>query len=410
MKLRGMKRWKKVVLVLLGLIALSQLPFVYRRFKLRRLSLAIRELNAQRVTSEAANDYRDYKGVIHVHSMLGGHSTGSFAEIIEAANANDLDYVVMTEHPSKYFDTAERTLKGFYGTVLFINGNEVSASNNDRLLIVPGSVPANQGGPVSTSDLLVQKRTQGSLAFIAYPQEFQSWEAEGYDGMEVYNVYTNARRINPLVTFFDGLWAYRSYPDLLFTTFYERPNESLQKWDGLAAAKNRRLVAIAGNDAHANMGISLLADETGKRFLQLKLDPYERSFRLVRNHVLIEKTQPFAADSLLAALASGHCYISFDLLCDATAFTFTAENRAEKKIMGDEIALADGVRLTVTTPVRSRILLFKDGQVIEDKGDTSKQEFLVNQKGIYRVEAYLPQLGEPLNNSPWIISNPIYVR
>lgn len=92
-----MKRWKKVVLALLCLFALSQIPFVYRRFRLRRLSLTINELNAQRVAVDQTDgNYRDYKGVIHVHSHLGGHSTGTFTELIEAANANGLDFVVMT--------------------------------------------------------------------------------------------------------------------------------------------------------------------------------------------------------------------------------------------------------------------------------------------------------------------------
>jgi hypothetical protein len=410
-KLRGMKRWKKVALVLLGLIVLSQLPFIYRRFQLRRLSLTINELNSQRVVNQAETNYQDYKGVIHVHSLLGGHSTGTLTEIIEAANTDALDFVVMTEHPAKQLDTSEMTLKGFHGKALFINGSEISTTSGDRFLFMPGTVSASDAARApSTEEVLAQKRTQGSLAFVAYPQEFRSWDASDYDGIEVYNVYTNARSINPLITFFDGLWSYWGYADLLFTTFYERPDESLQKWDDMTATKNRRLVATAGADAHANIGFSLLVDGAGKKLLQVKLDPYERSFRLVHNHVLIEKTEPLSTQSLLSALGSGHCYISCDLLSDATGFHFVAENRTEKKIMGDEIGLQDGVRLTVSTPVASRIRLIKDGQVVQEKEGARSQEFPVDQRGVYRVEAYLPQLGKSFSDKPWIISNPIYVR
>lgn len=411
MNFRGMKRWKKVLLLLLGVILLAQIPFIYRRFRLRRLSLAINELNRQRVAvDEADNGYLDYKGVIHVHSLLGGHSTGTFTEIIDAANSNGLDFVVMTEHPSKQLDTAEMTLKGVYGKTLFINGSEISTSSGDRFLFMPGGIPTTNA-PLSTPDALARKKSQGSLAFVAYPKEFRSWEASDYDGIEVYNVYTNARRINPLVTFFDGVWSYWSYPELLFTTFYEKPDESLRQWDDLLAASgNRKLVAIAGNDAHSNIGFSLLVDGAGKRFLQVKLDPYERSFRLVRNHVLLERTQVLTAETLLSAMKNGHCYISFDLLSDATGFSYAAENRVEKKIMGDEIGLEDGVRLTVATAVASRIRLFRDGKVMQEKEGAAKQEFLVDQKGVYRVEAYLTQLGDSFKDRPWIISNPIYVR
>jgi hypothetical protein len=406
-----MKRWKKVLLVLFGLALLSQLPFIYRRFQLRRLSLAINELNSQRVVDPAENNYLDYKGVIHVHSLLGGHSTGMLADIIEAANSNALDFVVMTEHPAKQLDTSEMTLKGVHGKTLFINGSEISTTDGDRFLFMPGTPLASDAtAQPTTRDVLAQKKIQGSLAFVAYPQEFRSWDASDYDGIEVYNVYTNARRINRLVTFFDGLWSYWGYADLLFTTFYERPNESLQKWDELTAMRNLKLVATAGADAHANIGFSLLVDGAGKKFLQIKLDPYERSFRLVRNHVLLDKTETLNAQTLLNALRSGHSYISCDLLSDATGFSFIAENRTEKKIMGDEISLQDGVRFHVYTPVASRIRLIKDGQVVQDKEGARSQDFTVDQKGVYRVEAYLPQLGKQFNDKPWIISNPIYVR
>ena len=37
--------------------------------------------------------------MIHVHSFLGGHSAGTFTEVITGAKANQLDFVIMTEHP-----------------------------------------------------------------------------------------------------------------------------------------------------------------------------------------------------------------------------------------------------------------------------------------------------------------------
>jgi hypothetical protein len=404
-----MKRWKKITLVLLGLMIISQLPFACRRYRLGQLHSTIVQLNSQRTVEQHDQSQTDYKGVIHVHSMLGGHSTGSFTDIIRAANSNQLSFVVMTEHPSAYFDTAEMTLKGFHQGVLFVNGSEISAANGDRLLLMPGDGKANATGTADAQQLISQAKAQARLAFVAYPQEFKTWEANGYDGIEVYNLFTNSRRANYLLLFFDGLWSYRSYPELLFTRFYERPDESLKRWDEALARTNRQLVAIAGNDAHANVGIQL-GDETGERLLGIKLDPYERSFRLVRTHVLIEKEKALSEETLLAALAAGHCYISFDLLCDATGFQFTARNSSEKKIMGDQIGLGNSVRLLVTMPVASRIKLFKDGALIREESVASSKEFFVDQKGVYRVEAYLDQLPQPVRNQPWIISNPIYVK
>ncbi|MDT4897793.1 MAG: hypothetical protein QOH25_2870 [Acidobacteriota bacterium] len=404
-----MKRWKKVTLITLGLFLLFQIPFIYRRIRLGNLSSAIQQVNAARTVDESASAYTDYKGVIHVHSSLGGHSTGNLVDIIEAANRNHLNFVVMTEHTSPLMDTSAMTLKGVHAGVLFVGGNEVSTASHDRLLLVPGNAEAATANTIGTEEVLARQKAQGSLSFIAYPHELSSWGVSDYDGMEVYNLCTNTKKINYFVTFFDWLWSYWSYADLMFARFYERPSDELNKWDELIAAKNRRVVAIAGNDAHANVGFQL-GDLTGKPLIGVHLDPYERTFSVVRNHVLVEKEKPLTSETLLAGIASGHCYIAFDIFGDATGFTFTAENSQGKKIMGDEIELLDGVRLTVTTPVNSRVLLIKDGQVLRDEDGTSRKEYQIDERGVYRVEVYLTQLGTLVKDKPWIISNPIYIK
>lgn len=406
---KEMKRWKKVVLIALGLFLLFQIPFIYRRIRLGNLRAAIRQVNAERVADDKGSAYAEYTGVIHVHSSLGGHSTGSFEELIQAAKSNNLNFVLMTEHTSSVMDTSEMTLRGVHAGVLFVNGNEVNTASHDRLLLAPGSPEAATANTIGTEEVLARARVQGALSFIAYPHEFRSWEVNDYDGMEVYNLYTNTKKINYFVTFFDWVWSYGSYPDLMFARFYERPNDELKKWDELTVTKNRKVVAIAGNDAHSNVGFQL-GDRTGKTLIGVHLDPYERTFSIVRNHVLIEKEKPLTTEALLSALSSGHSYIAFDIFGNSSGFTFTAENKQGSKMMGDEIELLDGVRLIVTTPVKARVLLIKDGQVIRDEDGASKKEFPVGERGVYRVEVYLTQLGTLVKDKPWIISNPIYIK
>jgi len=402
-----MKTWKKLLLLLLVLILLSQIPFAYRRCKLGRLNAAIQQTNSQRVAIQG--DVLEYRGAMHVHSFLGGHSTGNFDEIIAAAKSNQLDFVVMTEHPSTNFSTAEMTLQGVHAGVLFINGNEVSTAQADRLLVIPGNGSAADTHQHSTQQVVTQAKVRNATVFVAYPEEFKSWESTDYDGVEVYNVYTNAREINPIVMFFDGLWSYRSYPDLLFATFYKRPAESLRRWDSAIAIRKQRLVAVAGNDAHANVGLAL-NDTSGNTLLGLKLDPYERSFRLVRVHVLIPNGSVLDAETLRGALAAGHCFIGFDLFSDSSGFRFTGANANETRIQGDEIKLESEIRLNVTAPISSRIVLLRDGNVIQIESGLTRKEFTVTERGSYRVELYLPQLPGSVSEQPWILSNPIYVR
>lgn len=406
--LTRLKRWKKITLVLLVLVLVSQVPFAWRRAKLARLQAAIHQLKSQRVITQDDQAFTEYKGVSHVHSFLGGHTSGNFREIIAAANANRLDFVLMTEHTEQHINTAAMTLKGLYAGVLFLNGNEVSTNNTDRVLLIPGLEPAGDADGLSLETVVKQGRGKQGLTFVTYPQEFRTWETSFYDGVEVYNVYTNARSINPVVMFFDALWSYRRYPDLLFANFYARPDENLRRWDE-AISRGKRPVAIAGNDAHANVGLSL-NDSSGKTLLGLQLDPYERSFSLVRVHVLIPRDQAINSETLLAALGDGHCFIGFDIFSDTTGFRFTGASGTESKTQGDELRLEGEARLSVTVPLASRIVLLRDGKVIREQYGVTKQEFLVEERGAYRVEAYLPQLPHAVRDQPWIISNPIYVR
>jgi hypothetical protein len=105
-----MKFWKKVVLILVCVAALAQIPFIYRRYKIGNLSDKIAEMQTTRTVKPSI--FNDYKGIIHAHTSIGGHSTGTFDELISAANENNLDFVVMTEHTSALYDTSAMTLQG----------------------------------------------------------------------------------------------------------------------------------------------------------------------------------------------------------------------------------------------------------------------------------------------------------
>jgi hypothetical protein len=417
-----MKRLWKLLSVVLLVALLTQTPFIYRRYQLGRLDARIQELASAR-SPDADPVYADHKGTIHVHSFLGGHSEGTFADIIEAAQSNGLAFVVMTEHPSGDYDTRALTLRGVLGGVLFVPGNETSESAPDRFLTFGGTTATGEASAAGSTQAVIDRaRTAGQLVFVAHPETFRSWrEASGFDGMEIYNLHANAKDINRPLLFFDGLWSYRSYPHLLWTRFYQSPEANLRRFDELTAgAHGRKIVAIAGNDAHANVGLAL-RDLAGHTLFAVKLDPYERIFQVVRTHVLVERDRPLNEESLLSALKRGHAYVAFDILCDASGFRFTAtngaeqnfgeQNFAEQKVMGDEIARGGaGVRLRVTTPVRSRIQIIGNGRIVSEARDVSSHEWTTTEAGVYRVVCYLPQLPAPLDAKPWIISNPVYVR
>ncbi|HZI17494.1 MAG TPA: hypothetical protein VEY09_02775 [Pyrinomonadaceae bacterium] len=406
-----MSRRRKVALALVALLVLSQAPFIYRRWQLSRLRENIRALEASRQPAPPEDPFDDHPGVFHVHSSLGGHSPGTLGEIVAAASANGLAFVVMTEHPAAGVNTAEATLSGTHEGVIFVGGSELVAAGGERLFVAPGfASPAPAADHTPVSDLIRRASAEGRLSAIGYPGQVRAWDFAGYDAVEVYNLFTNTKEISYPRLFFDGLWSYWGYPDLLFATFYRRPEAALRKWDELNAAGGSRLAALAGNDSHANVGFRLGGG--AKPLLKFYLDPYERSFRVVRNRVLLPKGTPPTAGAVLEALRAGRSYVGFDIFGDAGGFRFTAALGSAIQGMGDEVrpTVGEAVRLSARSPVKARFVFFRDGRAFREVPETTTAEVMADERGAYRVEVYLDGLGPLLEGKPWIISNPIYVR
>lgn len=400
-----MKLWKKIILIALAALLLAQIPFIYNRWKFGQLHDKIAALQTQRIENVNSN-FKDYKGIIHVHTAIGGHSTGTFDELIDGAAKNKLDFVVMTEHTTDLYDTSALTLKGKIGDTLFVNGQEVETAT-DRFLLLDGSPDAGKMNRVAATDFLDAVHRQNKLAFITYPEKHQDWNAN-FDGVEVFSLHTNAKKMPVFFVLFDALWSYYSYPELVLAKYFYRPDDNLRKFDEVT--QTRKSTLIAGTDAHSNIGFHLLGDDAGNKIINLKIDRYETIFQAMRNHVLIEKDQPLTQENLLRALKNGRAFVGLDVLSDTSGFSFTAENGAESKMMGDEIVLQNGSNLKMSAPQTARFVVFKNGAKIYEEENVAQITLPITEKGTYRAEVYLDALGTTFAQMPWIISNPIYVR
>ena len=337
---------------------------------------------------------------------MGGHSTGGFDELIDGARKNNLDFVVMTEHTAELYDTSAQTLQGIHGGVLFVNGQEVNTAT-DRLLLLPGSAETANANQLQTPEFLQKNHALGKLALVTYPEKFQTWNSD-FDGIEIFSLHTNAKKMNPVSAILDTIWSYYSYAELVLAVYFKRPDENLQKFDEIT--KQRRTTLFAGSDAHSNIGFHLFGSDAGSKIINLKIDRYETIFRLVRTHILLEKDKQLNQENLLDALKNGHTFIGFDALSDTRGFSFSAENGTENKIQGDEISLIQSVNLKAAAPQIARFIIFKNGEKVSETAETAEVNFQIKEKGTYRVEVYLDALGSPFDKTPWIISNPIYVK
>jgi len=385
----------------------AQVPFVYRRHQIGQLGNKVSWRIKESADRQTFPDYTEYKGVMHVHTFLGGHSTGTFEELIAAANANDLDFVVMTEHYDSNYDTSALTLNGTYGKAHFINGQEVDTNDGGRFLLLPGTSESPSFAKLDSKTVLDKIHSEGRIAINNYPDRNRSGVI-GFDGIEAYSLHINFKQANIFTAIGDILWAFPSYPEETIAT-YLRPNrEYLETYDRIAA--EQRLLLTAGADAHSNKGYYLVADDEGNKHFGFKLDKYETVFRIVRMHALLESGTPLTSESVIEALRQGHAFVGFDVLGHTSGFRFWAENGSDKRIMGDEIVLGSGATLSATTPGASRMVVLRNGAKIGEFPDVTEISLNITEKGTYRVEAYLDQLGEPFDQAPWIMSNPIYVR
>jgi len=353
----------------------------------RRLQERIEQFQADRKSVAPLPGLLDLKGVIHVHSLLSHDSKGTPEEIVRSAHEAGLRFLITTDHNNKRIFT--EGIQGRFDDLWVIRGAEFVKKGQALLAIDIQDYIDGRG--MAVRQVVREIKSQGGLAFVAHPLGFRDWDIEGIDGMEIYNISDSARaqawKAPWLVL--ELLSSWDDYPGEAFLSLLSRPGHHLSQWD--KALQTKRLVGIAGNNAHKNLKV-----------FGRQLDPYPLTFKYVQTHLLAAALEKRA---LLDALKAGHAYLSFGLLADATGFQFFARRDGLVGIMGDEMPYSPGLVLTVQTPQSTVIQLFRNGQVVEEAAST-RLDHLVKEKGTYRVEAFLEIRGD---RYPWIFSNPIYV-
>jgi len=436
-----------VLLCVLGafvVVLLCQAPFAWRRFYVYpRTEAALAALGRQRAPAEPlADGLIDLRGIIHCHSDLSHDSMGTPGEIIAAGQRAGIDYLIMTDHFGWLTDAdvIRRGLRGEHGGILFIVGAEM----RDGVMPLFLDRPPDRYDPHEPLQGYVNDlRALGAVVFLDHPDDpRRRWDIQGWTGMEIYNLHADARKTNLALysRLSEQFWSMDRYPLRVYYRIFREPHEYLALWDRFTT--RRRVVGIAGNDAHQNNGARLvvradgallltdtsgnphkapwlvLADPLsrhlarwrfgdltpGRTLWRADADLYERTFRFVSTHLLASSRTESA---LRRALEEGHAYVAFDSLAAATGFDFALRQAgARRAIMGDEVAFGPQEVLEVRVPVEAVLRLVHGGHVIR-RQTGRRLLFPVHSPGVYRIEAHLQVRGQLL---PWIYSNPIYVR
>jgi hypothetical protein len=186
----------------------------------------------------------------------------------------------------------------------------------------------------------------------------------------------------------------------------DRPRDLLERWD--AMTRNRRVVALAGADARANLGLGR-SHPQGDRS-PLSVPAYEQSFRTFSISLPgLQLTRDADADAgkIVAALRAGRAYSSIDAFAGPARLEFTAVSGPNAAVAGEELSLGGPLSLNVRSnaPSDAEVVLYRDGREVARTTGPSLTFDAPRERAAYRVEIHL----SARQRVPWLVSNPIYV-
>jgi hypothetical protein len=358
--------------------------------------------------STAAPPASTARGAFHIHSDRSDGS-GSVAAIAAAAARAGLQFIILTDHGD---GTRPPDAPAYRDGVLTIDGVELNTTGGHYAAMgIPASPYPIAGTP---ADVIEDVHRLGGFGVAAHPGSprpslrWQDWSAP-IDGLEWINADSEWRD-EPRLPIARALLTYLFRAPQSMATLLDRPDDVMAQWDALAA--KRRLLAVAGADAHARLGFQQRTDPDTSA-IHVPFPGYESSFRTFSNHVVLDAPlgTDAAADAarLLAAIRNGRVYSVIDALATPGSLSFSATSGSRTAHLGDDLAIDGDVLLkaSVQAPPGTTLVLLRNGQRVHEVTDGALETNGGKDPAVYRVEAYTsgPPGGPPV---PWIVSNPIY--
>jgi hypothetical protein len=349
------------------------------------------------------------RGAYHVHSNASD-GTGSLDDIAAAAARAGLQFVIVTDHGD---GTRMVDPPRYRAGVLVIEGVEVNTSGGHLVGLGARTSPYPLAGDPSA--VLEDLHRLGAMTIAAHPGSpraslrWTEWSLP-LDGVEWLNADSEWRD-EILGSLGRLLLTYALRPAETLTATLDRPAEVLHQWD--AMMRVRRVVGLAGADAHARLGFRRQTDPYEEGW-HVPVPSYEASFgafglRVSLDARLSGDPSRDAAD-ILARIRWGRTYSVIDGLASPGALDFRASSGAQVARMGDYLDVTDRVVLhvRVAAPDAARVVILQNGLVLHETRDREIHIGVPSDPAAYRVEVHIPETaGEP--PIPWLVSNPIYV-
>jgi len=348
------------------------------------------------------------RGAYHVHSVESD-GTGSIADIGQAASRAGLDFVIVTDHGDA---TRVTRPPRYYHGVLCIEAVEISTADGHYVALGLPVAPYPLAG--DGRDVAEDVERLGGFGIVAHPDsakrdlQWRDWSMRvgALEWLNADSQWRDESRWKLVPT----LIRYLRRPAESVASLFDRPGDVLERWDRFT--QRRRVVAIAGHDAHQRLGLRR-GDEPGEQRLYLRAPSYEQAFRTFSTGV--ELPRPLGDDAsgdaavLLESIRAGRVFTAIDAVAGPARFAFEARVGETVARMGDSVPLTQPARLSVRSnaPDPAVVSLLLNGQVV-DRERGGGLEYVTDRPGVYRVEIGMPgSPGKP--PVPWVLSNPVYL-
>ena len=371
-----------------------------------------------------------YNGVVHSHSFWSHDSRGLLPEILDGAKQADLKFIFHSDHKRNLLDSFPRGYHGVYDGIIIESGTEHSSG----LMISPFDttvVDWNRPESAVIHDIV----QDGGLAIYVHSEDEHDWENPDFQGMEIYNIHTDIKDEESILPLFINNIFNQKYRHWEFREVFDEQDEILARWDQLN--EQRRIVGVAGADAHNNQNFRARVHDDGKvewvgpnadtlvirepnwfdKLLlgepdqygwsfKWEIDPYFNSYNFSNDHVFCDS---FTNVNIKDHIKLGHVFVSFEHIAKGSGFQYLATNDADSltAILGDSVALAQVNELRAVSPFPVKFQIYKSGKLIDESEESYQYEYSINNlKGNYRIVA---RINLDDHWVPWIYTNPIYV-
>ncbi len=346
-------------------------------------------------------NFQEYIGCIHAHSVYSDGS-GTYPEIIRAAQESKLDYLMMSDHM-----TLEGREKGFFGwhDDLFLSiGYEIEDPQDQHHYLAFG-LDSTLPPQLPHRDYIKAVERQGALGIAAHPFEERddqqalpgyppiTWSSLDYPEVKVIEIWNMMSHWMEATTLQNKYW--NVIHPRSFSTF---PKRSLLEWWDQANLK-RKVTGVGAVDVHATQ-IKILG------LFKKAIFDYKIMFKSIHTHLLMDDKLHNRLDAekveqaMLNIIRLGRTFISNYRRGNARGFRFWAETSSETLQMG-ETGQAEKSVLRAVLPQKAHCKLIRNGQIYH-RDNTAELKVSVP-AGSYRLEVEKDQRG-------WIYSNHIKIK